>query len=112
MAEPIAPGVGDIRGGPLRLKGWKVASLALRENELRASLRAGKAGGRFDLVLKGIIAFKDEGVIGRPLAGASVEDLGSFRVLRFLRPNGKVLLRCEYLEGEIRAGTQAPPLKK
>lgn len=95
---------GDIRNGPLLLKGYKVSSVALRENELRVTLRDGKADGRYELVLKGIIASMDEGVIGRPLGVAVVEDHGSYRRLRFLRPNGKGLMRCEYLEGEVRLG--------
>lgn len=93
---------GDIRKGPLLLKGYKVASVSLRENELRVVLRGGIAEGRYELVLQGIIASKDDGVIGRPLGLAVVEDHGSFRILRIVRPNGKGLLRCEYLEGEIR----------
>lgn len=106
-ARPSSGGglwIGDVRVGPLPLRGCKVSAVALQENELRITLRHGKAGGRHVLILKGIIACRDEGVIGRPLGMAQVEDCGSYRVMRFLRPNGKGLLRCEYLEGEVRQG--------
>jgi hypothetical protein len=92
---------GDLRKGPLLLRGYKVASVSLRENELRVVLKGGMTEGRYELVPKGIIASKDEGVIGRPLGLAVVEDHGSYRILRIVRPNGKGLLRCEYLEGEV-----------
>lgn len=99
---------GDVRNGPLLLKGYKVSSVSLRENELRVVLKDGKSDGRYELVFKGIIASRDDGVIGRPLGAAVVEDRGSYRILRFVRPNGKGLFRCEYLEGEVRPGGRSP----
>ena len=75
--------------------------LALRENELRIALRGGAAS--WSMILRGIIAFRDNGVVGKALKGFAIEDMGSFRAIRFLRGSGGggPLLHCEYLEGVI-----------
>ncbi len=59
--------------------------------------------------LRGIIAFRDSGVIGRPLGGYAIEDRGSFKAIRILRASGPggsggTLIRCEYLEGSLESG--------
>lgn len=92
---------GDIRTEGAALKGIKVSAILLRENELRIALKGRGKTGTFALNLKGIIAFKDEGVHGKPLADYTIEDKGSFREIRFNRTTGETLFRCEYMEGEI-----------
>lgn len=100
MAEPGIE-VGDLRTRGASLAGVKVASVSLRENELHIALkRAGKAPA-WTLRLRGIIAFKDDGVQGKELAGYAIEDRGSFKEIRFRRRSGKLLLRCEYMEGDV-----------
>lgn len=89
------------------LRDLKIAALELRENELRLFLRGGATA--WTMVLRGIIAFRDTGAIGRPLGGYAIEDRGSFKELRVRRApgpgrDGGILLRCEYLEGDVEPG--------
>lgn len=98
---------GDLRAEPPRLQGYKVVSVALRENELWFRLKGAGTKGTYDLVLRGIIAFEDEGVVGRSLGTAGLEDKGSFRTLSLKRRDGKLLARCDYMEGTLSIGRKA-----
>ena len=90
---------GDMGSAACDLRGVKVTSVALRENELRIDLRGGAAS--WSMTLRGIIAFLDSGVTGRPLGGYVIEDRGSFKEIRIQRASGGTVFRCEYMEGEI-----------
>lgn len=109
MRTRLKPGDMGVEGGDLR--GYKADSLALRENGLRIVFRGGVKPWSMDL--RGIIAFRDSGLIGRPLGGYAIEDRGSYKVLRILRAHlpgrsGGTLLYCEYLEGSLGAGAAVP----
>lgn len=96
-----APIKGDLGVSSRTLRRFKVSAVELRENELALGLRAGE-GPALTLGLKGIIGFKDTGVVGKPLAGYRIEDKGSHKQIALERANGSVAFRCSYMEGEIR----------
>lgn len=107
MAKPdsagFSPTMGDLGCTSRSLKHYKVAAVELRENELELGLKRGN-GSRdpLRLKLKGIIGFKDTGVVGKPLERYSIEDKGSHKVIALERANGATAFRCSYMEGEIR----------
>lgn len=105
MAKADSAGTAPIRGdlgvSSRSLRRFKVTAVELRENELAIGLRAGD-GPILTLGLRGIIGFKDIGVVGKPLAGYRIEDKGSHKSIVLERANGAIAFRCSYMEGEIR----------
>ena len=107
MAKPdsagMKPMVGDLGFTSRSLKHYKVAAVELRENELELGLKRGNGpGDPLLLKLKGIIGFKDTGVVGKPLERYRIEDMGSHKVIALDRANGATAFRCSYMEGELR----------
>jgi hypothetical protein len=83
-----------------RLQGWKALSVRFRENEMVLVFeRRGKAVMR--LILKGLIACEDGGLVGRAVAGYTVTDKGSFKTIDFIPPKGGTLFHAEFMEIEI-----------
>lgn len=107
MAKPdsvaMKPILGDLGFTSRSLRHYKVAEVELRENELELGLkRGGVPGEPLRLKLKGIIGFKDTGVVGKPLERYRIEDKGSHKVIALERANGATAFRCSYMEGELR----------
>jgi hypothetical protein len=83
-----------------RLKGWKAVRVEFRENEM--SVRFERRGGDpMRLLLIGIIASEDRGIVGRPLAGFTVTDRGSFKAIDFIPPRGGAIFHAECMEIEL-----------
>lgn len=93
-AGPIVP-------GRFSLKGMKVESVALQENEVVIALRSRERKTPWILRLRGPIAFEIRDLVDRALDECTILDMGSFRQLRIHRRAGIAPFRCDYLEGEI-----------
>jgi hypothetical protein len=90
----------EIHSAGQRMKGWKVKKIELKENELILSCeKRGRASMR--LVLKGIIGCKDNGLVGRAVAGYKVADKGSYKQIEFLPAKGGTVFRADFMEIEI-----------
>jgi hypothetical protein len=87
--------------GAIRLKGYRIRSLELRENRFSLFLE-NRHGTKEVLVLHGLIAFRDRGAIGKSLGPMRLEDAGSHKRLTIpgLR-RGTTLLACECMEARF-----------
>ncbi len=86
----------------LKLKGLKIISIELKENELRVALQ-NKQRLISLLVFSGIIGFKECGSVGKGLTELFLADKGSFKVMRIRNLKGKILFHCECMEGTFLA---------
>ena len=83
-----------------RLKGWKAEAVDLRENELIVEFSQ-RNRGAVRLCLRGVIGFRDSGLIDAALAEFQQEDKGSYKELTLVGLKGRVLFKCRFLEGEL-----------
>lgn len=74
----------------LDLKGWKATSIDLKENALFIELRNRKKEIS-RLIFLGVIAFRDEGVIGKSPSALSLSNQGSYKRV-FLRNAAQEIL--------------------
>jgi hypothetical protein len=83
-----------------RMKGWKAVSVEFKENELLLDFnRRGQVPMR--LILRGIIGFKDAGLVGRAIVGYVLADKGSYKQIDFYSPPGGPLFRATFMEIEL-----------
>lgn len=85
--------------GEIRLKGFKIREIGLKENDFRLILE-NRRGERATLVLHGLVSFRDRGVQGKALRSIHLEDLGHLKRLTVALLGRGSVLECECMEAE------------
>lgn len=83
----------------LKLTGWKICSIELKENKLFIGLQS-KSKIFSNLTFEGIIGLKDYGAFGKVLKKLSFKDMGSYKVFSFLNKGNKTVFICKCMEGK------------
>jgi hypothetical protein len=94
--------------GEIRLQGYKLRELELKENLIRLSCENRRRESLF-LVLHGPVSLRDRGVLGKALGRVRIDDRGHLKLLTIAGRKRERLLVCEFMEAEIAAPPAPAP---
>ena len=86
--------------GRIRLQGYKILELELKENRFRLYLENRHREHR-SLILHGLVSLRDRGALGKGLGGIRIVDGGHLKTLTISGLRQAKLLVAEFMEAEL-----------